>query len=78
MTDATTNIIDPLQTLGIKEVAQRTGIPRTTIMKWLAEDEQAGRPGRQFPRPLGGHKLRWNVAGVVKWFERFHAGEEAA
>jgi predicted DNA-binding transcriptional regulator AlpA len=62
----TLNIIDPRKTVGLKDVVRRTGIPRSTIMKWLAEDEQAGKPGRQFPKPLPGHKLRWNVAGFVR------------
>ncbi len=29
--------IDPLATVGIKDVVKRSGIPRSTIMKWLAE-----------------------------------------
>lgn len=69
---------DPLETVDIAQMVKRTGIPRNTIIKWLAEDEANKTPGRRFPRALQGHKFRWNVQAVAMWFARYHAGEKVA
>jgi excisionase family DNA binding protein len=77
MTDvATQPQTDPLHMLTLREVVERTGIPRKTIYEWVAADELAKTPGRRFPRPLMGKKFRWHEASLVRWLER-HAGEEA-
>ncbi len=69
-------ISDPLATIGLREVVRRTGIGRTTILRWLAADTLDKRPGRNFPRPLGDGKMRWNEAAMAEWFVRHHAGEK--
>ncbi len=65
---------DPLSTIGILDVVKRTHIPRSTITKWLAQDELDKRRGRSFPWPLSGRKLRWNERAMALWFERHHEG----
>ncbi len=69
--------LDPLATADLKAVVARSGIPRSTIYKLLAEDHVAGTPGRRFPKPLEGKKMRWHCLAFVKWFENYHAGERS-
>lgn len=73
-----TAISDPLATVSLREMVARSRIPRRTILRWLADDESNRTPGTRFPKPLSGHKIRWNERAATLWFERHHTGERVA
>ena len=81
MSDTATEIavksIDPLEMVDLKEVSRRSGLPRKTILGWLAADAMAKTPGRRFPRPLEGKKMRWHLLTFVMWNERRARGDAA-
>lgn len=69
--------VDPLRVLTLAQVCDRTGYSRSAIMKWLAEDTTAKRPGRRFPVPMkrpnraigGPPRLEWRELRIVEWME---------
>lgn len=69
--------VDPLRVLTFAEVCRRTGYSRSSIEKWLAADEVARRPGRQFPVPMkrpnrllgGPPRLEWRELRIIEWME---------
>lgn len=64
--------IDPLTTLTLPTVIQRTGIPRATIMKLLALDVANKTPGHHFAAPMrrpGMTRLIWREKSLIEWMQ---------
>lgn len=51
----------PIRLIRIKEVQYRTGLGRSTIYRWMAEE--------RFPKPvrLGNHAVAWAEARIDAW-----------
>lgn len=74
--------VDPLRLIDFATVCRRTGLSKSYIEKMLAEDEQARRPGRQFPAPLkrpnpngGRQRVYWRELRIVEWIESMEVKE---